>query len=312
MNTVGSAHVPKPDFFVVGAPKCGTTSLYRWLVGHPQVFMSAHPKELHFFAADQLAKTGMRYPDDLSRYLAVFDSDAARAAHRVGEASTSHLEAPLAPARIREFNPDARIIAMVRDPVDMVASLHSMRVFQGLERIPDLRSALTDERSRPGFGEVGDQSAVHYRDRARFSVMLPRWFEAFGRDKVLVVVLNDVAASPETELEKVERFLDVDPTYRPETFRRYNEREWPRSMLLARAHLALRQPWTADSVSAQLRRTVYRVVGRLNRRRIPRPQMPDNLRLQLQQDFSDEVTALSDLLGRDLRELWWSKSPPTR
>jgi len=301
-----------PDFFIVGAPKCGTTSLHRWLIGHPQVFMSARPKEPHFFASDQLAKTGMRYPDDLPRYLALFDSDGARTASRVGEASTSYLESKLAPARIREFSPDARIIAMLRDPVDMVASLHAMRVFQGLERMPVLRAALTDERTRPGYGDVGDQSAVHYRDRARFSVMLPRWFEAFGRDRVHIVVLNDVAASPDTELERIERFLEVDASYRPPTFRRYNEREWPRSMLLARAHLALRQPWTGDSVSAQLRRSVYRVVGRLNRRRIPRPQMPDNLRLQLQQDFSDEVTALSDLLGRDLRELWWSKSPSTR
>src|SRR4051794_40814091 len=75
----------RPDFFIVGAPKCGTTSLHRWLVGHPQVFMPLRPKEPHYFVQDRLARFGMRYPEDLKRYLSLFDSDAARAATRAGE-----------------------------------------------------------------------------------------------------------------------------------------------------------------------------------------------------------------------------------
>jgi hypothetical protein len=298
----------RPDFFIVGAPKCGTTSLHRWLIGHPQVFMPALPKEPQFFARDRLARVGMRYPEELARYMSLFESEAARLAPRAGEASTAYLESPDAPSRVHDFNPGARIIAMLRNPVDMAASLHSMRVFQGLERITDLRSALDDERARPGFGQVGDQSAVHYRDRARFSVMLPRWFERFGRERVHVIVLNDLAAAPDEELERVERFLDIDPTYRPASFRRYNEREWPRSLLLARLHLALRQPWTATNVPARLRRGSYHVVGRLNRQRIARPKMPPSLRLQLQEEFAPEVEALSGLLGRDLAQLWWATS----
>ena len=297
----------KPDFFIVGAPKCGTTSLHRWLVGHPQVFMPVRPKEPHYFGADLRAGTGMLFPDDLGAYLALFDSDAARAARRAGEASTTYLEEPDAPARIGAFNPGARIVVMLRDPVEMIASLHSMRVSQGLERMTDLRDALADERSRPGFGIVGDQSSVRYRDRVRFTVTLPRWFEVFGRERVHVIVLDDVAADPAREFRSILEFLDVDPSYSPPTFERYNEREWPRSLLLARLQARLRRPWTRNGPRDRLVRRGYHLLGRANRVRGVRKQMTTDVRNQLREEFSPEVEELSRLLERDLTKLWWGE-----
>ncbi len=205
------AHIA--DFFIVGAPKCGTTSLQRYLLGHPEVFIVMRPKEPQFFAADEAARFGMRYPDDLSHYEALFA--AAGKAKRLGDASTSYLEAPEAPGRIHEFNPEARIIVMLRDPVAMMHSLHSMRVSAGLERMTDFSAALEDERRRPGFGQVGDQSSIRYRDRVRFSEMLPAWFETFGRERVHIVLLEDFAKDTAGEFRKVLEFLDVDPAWAP-------------------------------------------------------------------------------------------------
>ena len=266
--------------------------------------MPARPKEPMFFANDRLAHFGMNYPEDMPAYLALFE--AARETRRVGEASTSYLEAAEAPARIREFNPDARIIAMLRDPVEMIASLHAMRVSQGLEHIADLRAALADEKSRPGFGVVGDQSSIRYRDRTRFAVMLPRWFEAFGREHVSIIVLEDVAADPAAQFRRVLDFLDVDPTYRPSSFERHNEREWPRSLVVARVQARFRRHPVSDGATDRLARRVYHLLGRVNRARgVEKKPFPADVQTELRDELGPDVDALSRLLGRDMRHLWW-------
>jgi hypothetical protein len=294
----------RPDFFMVGAPKCGTTSLHRWLVGHPDIFMPVRPKEPMFFVNDRLAHFGMVYPDDLPRYLALFG--AAGRARRVGEASTSYLEAPEAAGRIHEFNPEARVIAMLRDPVEMIASLHAMRVSQGLEHMADLSAALADERRRPGFGVVGDQSSIRYRDRTRFATMLRPWFETFARERVNVVILEDVAAQPAVEFRRTLQFLEVDPAYSPPSFARHNEREWPRSLFLARVQARLRGFRSSDGAWDRLAGRAYHLLGRVNRARgvEPRP-IPNDLRRQLRDELGPDVDALSRLLGRDMRQVWW-------
>ncbi len=296
----------RPDFFVVGAPKCGTTSLHRYLIGHPEIYLPRHPKEPHFFAADQLSKFGMRYPDDLPHYEALFAD--AGGAKRIGEASTSYLESPEAPQRIHEFNPDARIIAMLRDPIGMMHSLHAMRVNQGLERITDFGAALADERNRPGYGVVGNQSSVRYRDRARFDVMLPWWFAGFGRDRVHVMLLEDMAADPKAEFSRVLRFLDVDDSYEPDTYKTYNSRVWPRSLLLARLDARLSHYFVPRGVGDRVMLRASRLVRRVNRQRIRRPPVNPELRLRLEEELAPDVERLSTLLGRDLRQLWWHKT----
>lgn len=299
----------RPDFFIVGAPKCGTTSLQRYLMGHPEVFVAMRPKEPQFFAADTLARFGMRYPDDLEPYLALFSG--AGDARRVGDSSTSYLEAPEAPERIGEFNTDSRIIVMLRDPIAMMHSLHSMRVAAGLERVLDFGQALADERRRPGFGQVGDQSSVRYRDRVRFSEMLPRWFDAFGRERVHVMLLEDLAAQPGAEFRRVLEFLDVDPDYAPPTFARYNTREWPRSLLLARLNARLPRHSVPHGTGERLLVPVAHLIRTLNRSRTgPRTSVPDELRKQLQEELGPEVNRLGKLLGRDLRQVWWPAPEP--
>jgi hypothetical protein len=273
-------------------------------VGHPDIFMPVRPKEPMFFSNDQLAHSGMLYPADLPRYLALFA--AAGRVRRVGEASTTYLEAPEAAGRIHEFNPEARVIAMLRDPVEMIASLHSMRVSQGLEHIADLPTALADERHRPGFGVVGDQSSIRYRDRTRFATMLRPWFDVFASERVKVIVLEDVAAQPAVEFQRTLQFLEVDPAYSPQSFARHNEREWPRSLFLARVQARFRGRGLRDGARDRLAGRAYHLLGRLNRVRgvEPRP-MPDDLRRQLRDELGPDVDALSRLLGRDMRQVWW-------
>jgi hypothetical protein len=285
----------RPDFFIVGAP---------------EVFIAMRPKEPQFFAADTLARFGMRYPDDLPHYLALFA--AAGDAKRVGDASTSYLEAPEAPGRIREFNADSRIIVMLRDPVSMMRSLHSMQVTAGLERELDFRRALEDEKRRPGFGKVGDQSSVRYRDRVRFSEMLPGWFDAFGRERVHVMLLEDLAADTPEAFRGVLEFLRVDPAYAPPIFKRYNTREWPRSPLLARVNSHLPRHSVPHGTRERVLVPVAHFIRNVNRSRKPRAtDVPAELRVSLQEELGPEVDRLSGLLGRDLRHAWWGEPSRT-
>jgi hypothetical protein len=297
----------RPDLFIIGAPKCGTTSLFQYLVGHPEVFLSP-VKEPQFFAGDPIVQRGMAYPQEMDRYLALFA--AAGDAKRVGEASTSYLESPEAAGRIREFNPEARMVAMLRDPVEMMYSMHGMRVAQGVEPITDFAAALEAERTRLGYGTVGDGSSVRYRDRARYAEMLPRWFETFGRDRVHVIITEELAAEPEPTFVRLLEFLEVDPAYRPDTFRRYNTSLKPRSLLLSR--LIGRLPHRTVPVSPLDRLTIplARLLRRSNRRRVGRPPLDPELRARLEASFRPDVTRLEDLLGQELLGRWWWDGAP--
>ena len=120
-----------PNLFIVGAPKSGTTSLYEWLKEHPDVYMSPF-KEPCYYARDLVWEQSgyyLRYGVDRDRYARLFDD--AGAARRVGEASTRYLFSRDAPRLIAAETEDPRIVVLVRNPVDMIASLHAHKVASG-------------------------------------------------------------------------------------------------------------------------------------------------------------------------------------
>jgi hypothetical protein len=301
----------RPDLFVVGAPKCGTTTLYHQLAAHPEIFMS-RPKEPSYFAAERYRNWRMSYPEDESRYLELFAE--AGDAKRIGDASTSYLEAPFAAERIRDFQPAARIVIMLRDPVTMIDSLHGMRVAQGREPYEDLAEALEDERTRPGFGVVGDQSAIRYRDRARFGAMLPAWFDTFGRERVHVMLLEDVVANAAGTFRTLLEFLDVDPRFQPDFDRRYNTGYRRRSQRVASVVKGVPPAGVPVPLRHRLVSPVVKLLNRVNRVPKQRPPVADEVREMLQRELADDVARASELLGRDLRQVWWAAPAerPTR
>ncbi len=135
----------KPNFFIVGAPKCGTTALYEYLRPHPNIFMP-ELKEPHFFAKDLGTYPRIKTLED---YTGLFAGSTPEHL-RVGEASVYYLRSSVAIANIHGFNPDARIIAMFRNPVDMVYSLHSQLLYWSEEIEPDFETAwrLQERRSQ--------------------------------------------------------------------------------------------------------------------------------------------------------------------
>src|ERR1043166_4244119 len=132
----------RPDFFIVGAPKSGTTAMHTYLAQHPEVFLAR--KEVHFFGSDLDLQNDIR---DLSTYLELFA--AATNELRVGESSVWYLYSRDAAKEIKQFSAASRIIIQLRNPVDMIYSLHSQLLYSGAEDIADFESALrAEERGR--------------------------------------------------------------------------------------------------------------------------------------------------------------------
>lgn len=219
-----------PDFLIVGAPKCGSTSVARYLGAHPDIFMV--PDELHRFGSD-VPITGACTDDDA--YAALFQ--AAAPGQVRGEKSVFYLLSSRAAREINDARPDARIVAVLRAPAAMVESLHAQFLYSGNELETDIRAAidLEEPRSRgeripPG---AHNPRGLQYTAVADYAPQLRRFIDCFGRDRVHVVVLEELQLEPDRINRELLEFLDVDPTFTPE-FRIHNERKAIPSVALRR------------------------------------------------------------------------------
>lgn len=197
-----------PNFFIVGAPKCGTTALYEYLRPHPSIFMPRH-KEPHYFASDLGTYPFIKTLDDYRRLF-----DGAGPQHlRVGEASVYYLRSATAIANIRAFNPDAKLIAMFRNPVEMVHSLHSQLLYVAEENESDFEAAWRlQERRRQGEAlPPGSRGGflVQYFEVGQFGTQVQRVLSHFPRDQVKLILFDDFAASPQAVYDDVIAFLGI-------------------------------------------------------------------------------------------------------
>jgi Sulfotransferase domain len=300
-----------PDFFIVGHPKSGTTALYEMLRAHPQVFMP-ELKETRFFARElhPRSEQASRYPDTLEQYLLLFAG--APPEQRAGEASPSYLRSRSAAGRIAELNPDARIIALFREPASFLHSLHLELVQDNVETEQDLGRAMALEAVRRQADQLRDSPGLVYSDYVRYAEQLQRYRAVFPREQVLVLIYDDYLADNEATVRKVLRFLGADdaapierthanPTVRVRSLRM---NEIVRSLYLGDGALAraVKTPIKALTPS-RLRREALDTFQRRVLYGAPRP--PDEaLMLELRHRFKPEVLALGDQLDRDLVTLW--------
>lgn len=296
------AVVNQPDFFIIGAPKCGTTALYEYLRRHPQVFVPPI-KELHYFGSDLCAKSFCR---NESQYLANFAS--AGGAKAIGEASVWYLYSELAAQEIRQFAPHARIIAMVRQPVDMLYSQHSQFLYNGNEDIEDFVAALSAESDRRRGHRIPRnvvlKQGLYYSKTAEYAPQIERYFRVFGRERVHVILYDDFKSDTRGTFSAVLRFLGVDDSVavRLEVI---NPNKRVRSTLL-RGLLHSPSRWMRVVTSTvlptpELRRRVWRTLNSVNTRYEPRAPLSPDLRAQLTRRFVPDIRRLEELLGRDLR-----------
>ena len=311
----------RPDLFIVGAPKSGTTSMYEYLRGHPEVYMAA-VKEPFYFAPDVVVgpRARLRHPDDEAQYLALFE--AARGERRLGEASTNYLASHVAPSLIRDFQPDARIVAMLRNPVEMVYALHNERVSHGVEPLTDFAAALAADDDRRAGRRLPDGCTplgAVYRDTAMYGAQLERWLGAFSPGQVHAIVFEEFAADPAAALRGMLRFLDVDDAFVPADFAVHNPSHRLRGGPLKRVVESRPARWTARTLLPRVmgQDTAARLTrrfrhSRLRRRPVSRLPLAAELRRGLEADFAADVALLGRQLGRDLADLWFGGAATTR
>jgi hypothetical protein len=303
-----------PNFFIVGKPKAGTTALHHLLAQHPDIFMSSF-KEPHHFHLEHVqagidrnrGMSGLAYKDR-DKYLELFEG--ATDEKIVGESSTGYLYSKSAAREIAKFNPDAKILMVLREPVDFMHSFHSQLLRSANENEPDFRTALKLEESRKKGKNIPFTATypdnLFYIDQARYTDQVKRFFDAFDSKNVKVVIYEDLRADNLRVYREILEFLDVDPNFQPQ-FRDVNKTRRVRFPKVAGWVVFLADKrkypvqkwmpgWLLKPVRGFMRRIFY-TTG-------PRVELDPELRQQLARELKPDVLELSELLGIDLAEKW--------
>ncbi len=300
-----------PDTFFIGHPRSGSGLLDSYLSGHPDLFMAR--KELHYFGAD------LRYhdpPRSLENYLEHFHG--AGTATRVGEASTWMLISERAAGEVKAFcaannTAEPRILLMLREPTSWLHSLHSHLVFTGDEDIVDFQEALDAEPDRAEGRRLPPYSipanATAYRAHTRYAAQVQRWFEAFGRDRVMVLINDDFRDDSAQVFDAVLRFLglNVDFAGKDEVLaasqRSRNSNRTVRSAAIRRFVNQPSQRRVLEGVDPAPIPGVGLAIRALRRGNIiyaDRAPMDPAVKARLQRTLLPEIEALEALLDRDL------------
>lgn len=311
-----ATEIPFPDFFMVGAPRCGTTALTNWLKNHPNVCLSK-PKEPHYFT-----KVEALIPDaDVqTHYLEASYWHYDPAVHRrLGEGSVSTLYSPEAIARILSLNPEARFVAVVRNPLEMLPSYHLLLLYYLEEDEEDFERAWRLQASRAAGESIPprclDPRLLQYEEMARLGKHVGELFRVAGRDHCLVIVYDDLAADPRATYRTLLDFLGLE--YHEPDLRRRNVSRGYRFGWLHR--LVYRPPLiqprkligfvagrTRKGGRSRLKRLRKRLIQWNTVPRRPAPLSPA-LRREIVAALGADVEELGKLLDRDLSS--WTEPP---
>jgi len=290
----------KPNIFIIGAPKCGTTALSEYLRKHPNIFM-CNPKEPWYFSFDFARTEEM----DEKKYLSLF-SEADPSMHKiVGEASTSYLFSKCAVEEILKFNPDSKFIVMLRNPIDLVQSLHSQRCIDGNENVYDFEKAWKLEETRRN-GKLlppicWDFKNLMYSEWGMLGAQIERLFSKVERNKVEVIIFDDFVKNPKIAYERILNFLNI-PGNDFSEFKIVNENKQIK-------YPALYQWLLRVGFGLSKFKNRFKFIPNLGLMRIlfskivkkqPRIKISESFRRELIDCYYSDVIKLSKLLDRDL------------
>jgi Sulfotransferase family len=296
-----------PNFFLIGAAKCGTTSLASYLEQHPDVFICP-TKEPNYFAltgrtlphpgpASPAVLQQLIYADtftDFDQYQALFAG--VRGEKAVGEASVRYIYYPETAARIHQRIPNARLVAVLREPVARLYSHYCMNVQYQLEPLPLLEAvAAEDERRAANWGWDW-----HYVNLGLYSRQLRRYFETFAREQIKVFLYDDFVAKPQEVYADICRHLGVDPGFVPDMSQRGKVPYWPKHLGLDRwLHWPHQiRPGIGRFIPRRLPRAVVSRLEQWNS--VPIPKLDKSVHRQLAGRFHQEARELEELLGRKI------------
>ncbi len=298
----------KANFFIIGAPKCGTTALSEYLRKHPNVFIS-HPKEPSFFATDL---PGLQYVKKETDYINLFSQQ--KIHHTIiGEASPAYLYSEIAIENISKFNPDAYIIIMIRKPIDMIQSYHQQLLYSLFEDQELLEEAWKQQDNRKKGKNIPstcrDPLLLQYSKMSSFTEQIKRVFKYFPEKQVKIILFDDFKNSPKSVYDDVLKFIDV-PSDNRTNFPVINAAKKPRSLWVNKIlhiipHWAIKlMRDNADSTFHKVLIKLHQHINTLNSTKNHKRQLSAHFQKELETHFSDEIDSLSKLLRKDLKKHW--------
>lgn len=267
---------PLPNFLIIGAAKCGTTSLAAYLAAHPHVGM-AKPKELNFFS--------LHWDKGVDFYRQCFEGVRG---HIVGEASPSYTRYPLitgVPERIVSVIPDVRLIYLIRNPVERIRSDYRHRLYLGSERAPTLLEAIAQD--------------PRYMALSRYANQIDQYLEWFSRDQLLIVEAERLKTARVGVVQQILRFLGADPEILPDNmdleFNRADEKSRTPPVLDPLRSLWRRSSFISRHLPSSWRRQIRTRLGRS----IPDDTVylsPDD-EMRIWEELTPDLRRLREILG---------------
>ncbi len=314
-------HTPKPNFFVIGVVKGGTTSLYHYLLQHPDIYLPPIKETNHFAAkdireSDFLPEYAMDVKIDLDAYIRSGMKRQVHIAHvndrnqyeklfskvkdesAIGEISNCYMICPSAAREIHDYAPGAKIMVVLRNPIHRAWSQYLMNLREAKDGDGGFIAALEADRDRTktGWG-VNHQ----YLELGRYASQLKRYFDLFGRENVLVMFYEEYRQSPAQVMKEICRFLGVDDGFEFDFSEESNKAGMPRSvalnkMLVKSGAIKALKGITPKSVRKKFAQALY------TDKNLPR--IAENEKAWLAEYYSEEMRELENLIGDGVPR-WW-------
>jgi hypothetical protein len=303
----------KPNLFIVGHPRSGTSSLHSYLKQHPDIFMTVI-KEPNFFAIDYRKESDAFHQKQLYfpyrteiQYLKLYKKWTNE--RIAGESSATYLCSKVSAQEICRFNAASKIIMMFREPVEFLHSFHSAARFALGEHHQDFKPALAAEKRRRegrGFSKrVITPSWLFYTEFVKYAEQIHRFLSHFNRAQIKIIIFDDFKINTPGIYKEVLDFLEVDPNFSP-TFDIVNPNKQIRWPVIKK--YTLDSPYFRKSLRFLFSHEIYAWLKNFYKSKIvkyqPRQPLNDEFRIELMKEFKKEVEKLSALIDRDLVTLW--------
>ncbi|MBE9167809.1 sulfotransferase [Pleurocapsales cyanobacterium LEGE 06147] len=302
-----------PNLFIVGQPKSGSTALHQFLGQHPEIYMS-NIKAPHFFCKDfhresdeyHRMKLYFDYRDKES-YLQLFAK--ANSEKILGESSDHYLYSEVAAEEIFQFNPEAKIIIMLREPVSFLGSLHNHFVKVTNEVEEDFTKALALEEYRIKGECISPRimcpSWAYYSQRITYYEQVKRYYKVFDPDQIKIIIYEEYRKNNARIYREILEFLGVDPEFTPQYDRMNVSKEVRFKQLNHLVNNQIIKNTTKTLFSQEFNDWVREeIVARFLWKEVTKPPAPIEIKQELMQKFKPEVLKISDLIGVNLEKQW--------
>lgn len=300
-----------PNLFIFGFPKCGTTTLFKYLAAHPDIYMTK-VKEPHYFSKDfwqESDKFHGRNRHFFYRskhdYLKMFED--AKNQIILGEASTSYSYSKVAASEVKKFNRNAKVIIVIRDPAEFIKSWYNYLTYYGEEDSDSLLDVLELEEARlKDWGmlpkNLKHPTRLRYSFIADYLPKIKKIRQIFG-DQLLVVVFEEFVNNKKKEYKNILRFLGVDVNFEP-NFIKFNEHKTPRFLKVKRAVDSIIRPMLGRKMihgKYEFLRSFYRFVFAQKGKN---GGLSDNEKGRLKAKYYGDVKKMGEFLNKDLIKIW--------